>query len=232
MNENLKSLYLKYWDRMQASLSNNQLSNPLLLNIKDEGKYRNADIKVMIFGQETNSWEGDLGSKSIDDLMNTYADFFGNEKCYTYGGQFWNSNRHYIRTLKEKFPNKKIEVVWNNIVKFGKVNKPGAPTNSLVNLQKELFPVIKSEMEILQPDLVIFFTGPNYDKYITLEWEEVKFEKLANWNKKKLVKLKHYLLPEATYRTYHPNYLYRSGKAFYSEVRDTIFSNFTELKEI
>lgn len=69
MNKKLLNLYRRYWPEIVSSLEGNQLSNPLLLYINDEEKYKNADIKIMFFGQETNTWEGELGNKSIDELL-------------------------------------------------------------------------------------------------------------------------------------------------------------------
>ncbi|SIC23253.1 Uncharacterised protein [Mycobacteroides abscessus subsp. abscessus] len=67
---------------MLSSLEGNNLSNPLLLKINDEEQYQKADLKVMFLGQETNTWEGSLGSKSIEELLGTYSRFFGEGKCF------------------------------------------------------------------------------------------------------------------------------------------------------
>lgn len=151
---------------MIFTLQGKDLANPLLLHIKDEEKYKNADIKIMFFGQETNSWNGELGSKGMAELLNIYSDFLEN----TYSSQFWNAVGDYVNSIKELNPNKSVEFVWNNILKIGKENGKGKPKQDLVDLQKKVFPVIREEVEILSPDLIIFFTGPYYDKYIKKEW--------------------------------------------------------------
>ncbi|WNS73656.1 hypothetical protein RRV45_12070 [Bacillus sp. DTU_2020_1000418_1_SI_GHA_SEK_038] len=225
MNKNLLNLYSRHWSDMVSSLEGNQLSNPLLLYINDEDKYKYADIKIMFFGQETNTWEGELGNKSIDELLVTYSNFFGNGKCFKYGGPFWNTVKDYVNTIKQLNPDKSVECVWNNIIKIGKEKTKGAPDKSLVNIQKEKFPVIKEEIEILKPDLIIFFTGPNYDQYIKTEWRDLKINSVNSWETRKIALLKHELLPNNTIRTYHPNFMYMKGKQFYSNIKDSITTN-------
>lgn len=221
LNHRLFRLYEKYWDDMIGSLKDNELGNPLLLNFRDEEKYEKADIKIMFLGQETNSWEGGLGSKDINELMETYSEFLE----IRYGGQFWNAVRDYVRTIKDMNPNKSVEYVWNNIIKIGKEEGKGVPEQHLVNRQKEVFPVLREEIEIINPNLIIFFTGPYYDQYINKEWDELQFNEVNNSDKRQLAIVNHNLLPEITFRTYHPNYLYRRGKQFFGEIKDAIITN-------
>ena len=225
MNDRLLLLYQQYWDALISTPNRNRLSNPLLLYINDEEKYQNADLKIMFFGQETNMWEGELGDKRIDELLHTYSEFFGKGKCFSYGGQFWNAVRDYVHSIKQIAPDKSVEFVWNNLIKVGKADSKGKPEADLIEFQKKEFPVIKEEIEILKPDLIIFFTGPYYDSYFADEWYNAIFTDLHNWKKRELAAVKHELLPANTFRTYHPNYLYRKGKLYYSAVKNTMLSN-------
>ena len=224
MNNRLLLLYQEYWDALISAPNRNRLSNPLLLYLNDEEKYQNADLKIMFFGQETNTWEGELGGKSIEELLHTYSEFFGKGKCFSYGGQFWNAVRDYVRSIKQMAPDKSVEFVWNNLIKVGKADSKGKPGADLIEFQKKEFPVIKGEIEILKPDLIIFFTGPYYDQYIEAEWGNVTFTDIHNWKKRELAEISHELLPVNAFRTYHPNYLYRKGKVYYSGVREIILS--------
>jgi hypothetical protein len=221
LNNKLIKLYEKYWDHMLYSLQGKNLSNPLLIHIKDEEKYQKADIKIMFFGQETNSWYGELGSKSVKDLLHCYSDFLGS----TYSSQFWNAVRDYVSTIQDLNPNKSVEFVWNNILKIGKENSKGKPQQDLVELQKEVFPVIREEVEILKPDLIVFFTGPYYDTYIKKEWNGVVMNEASNYKIRQLAIMQHPSLPLNSYRIYHPNFLYRQGKEFYSNVKNTIITH-------
>jgi hypothetical protein len=225
LNQQLYDLYKKYWPAMLSSLEGNNLSNPLLLKISDEEKYQKADLKVMVFGQETNTWEGGLGTKSIDELLGTYARFFGGGKCFRYGGAFWNAVKDYSAGIREANPDRSVEFVWNNIIKLGKADSKGAPKKSLVYAQKEVFPVIKEELAILEPDLILFFTGPRYDQYLKAEWPDLTWHELTQEPARKLALLESESLRGQAFRTYHPNYIYRQGKPFYSAVKEAVIRN-------
>jgi hypothetical protein len=225
LNQQLYDLYKRYDPGMLTALEGNNLSNPLLLKINDEEQYQEADLKVMFFGQETNTWEGGLGSKSIEELLGTYSRFFCEGKCFRYGGPFWNTVKDYTGEIKEAFPDKRVEIVWNNLIKLGKESSKGTPKKSLVGIQKEVFPVIKEELAILKPDVVLFFTGPRYDQYLKAEWPDLTYHELTHEPARKLARLKGESLPVQAFRTYHPNYLYRTGKPFYNAVKKSIISS-------
>ncbi|MEN8702323.1 uracil-DNA glycosylase family protein [Bacillus infantis] len=225
LNQQLYDLYKRYDPGMLTALEGNNLSNPLLLKINGEKQYQEADLKVMFFGQETNTWEGRLGSKSIEELLGTYSRFFGEGKCFRYGGPFWNTVKDYTGEIKEAYPDKRVEIVWNNLIKLGKESSKGAPRKSLVDIQKKAFPVIKEELAILKPDVILFFTGPRYDQYIKAEWPDLTYHELAHEPAGKLARLKGGSLPVQAFRTYHPNYLYRAGKPFYNAVKKSIISS-------
>jgi hypothetical protein len=232
MNQQLYDLYEKYYPGMLSSLEGNNLSNPLLLTINNEEQYQNAGLKIMFVGQETNTWEGALGSKSIEELLGTYSRFFGGGRCFRYGGPFWNTVKDYVAGIEEANPDKSVGFVWNNIIKLGKENSKGAPGKSLIDMQKEAFPVIHGEMEILRPDVILFFTGPRYDPYIKAEWPGLTFHQLTQEPARKLAELKSDSMPGQAFRTYHPNYLYRAGKPFYNAVKKSIISSISDTAKV
>jgi hypothetical protein len=118
MNDKLKELYDSKWDKMVSTfapiLQDESIevkpANPLLLYIDDEEKYQNADIRVMIFGQETNSWYNERGA-TVEDVQDLYDGFFNDGDCWKYSGQFWNGISRFITLLKEKYPNKKVDTL-------------------------------------------------------------------------------------------------------------------------
>lgn len=125
MNNQLQNLYHSKWNELSSELQNilndekkeKKPTNPLLLKI-NERKYSNADIKIMIFGQETNDWEGDFNN-DIGHLLQEYDNFFNSQDSFSYGGQFWNGYSKFITLLQERFPNSIIESVWSNVIKIG-----------------------------------------------------------------------------------------------------------------
>ena len=56
-----------------------------------------------------------------------------------------------------------------------------------------------------------FINGPNFDHRIKSTFENVDFIEVDGFSTRELSQLKHNSLPEFTFRTYHPNYLRRSG---------------------
>ncbi len=229
MNSLLSELYRKHWNLMVQELKNQGLANPLLIYLKDEESYRNADLRVMIFGQETNGWEGELGQVKLEDLLVEYANFFGAGQCFVYGGHFWNAIKDFQKTIKELSGNKSVEFVWNDILKIGLNDNKGHPTSELISLQRKVFPVLTEEINILKPNAIIFFTGHNYDDYIRLEWADIVKTAIKDWDTRYLTKFNSKFLPENTFRTYHPYYLYLQGKQYYKEVKETICCNLLNL---
>lgn len=214
--KNLKSVYKTYWNQLKLSLNKYLSENsglhpthPLLINI-DEDTFRKADIRIMFFGQETNDWEGVWGGRTLDQLLSMYTDFFGTGYCFKYGGQFWNAISKYLQAVKDKYPGKTVSFVWNNLLKIGRANGKGAPPWTLIQIEQESFPVIQEELEILEPNIIIFFTGPYYDEYLKSKLHVTHFNQVINWSTWKLARVVSEKLPSRSFRTYHPNFLWRN----------------------
>jgi hypothetical protein len=187
----------------------NKATNPLLLKIDE--KYANANFKIMIFGQETNYWyseenEGEFYAK-IKPIFDLYKDFFLSKDCYSYGGQFWNGVSKFVQ-LAEKKINEEVGLVWNNVIKVGKCGK-GTPLKSIQEIQFKHFNIIQEEIKILKPDLLVFFSGPNYDCYIEKSFEKLEKISINGFLERQLCELKLSSFVPA-FRTYHSNYLWRN----------------------
>jgi hypothetical protein len=222
VKEQLFELYSSKWENycteIKPIIENDSYlvkpTNPLLLNPDTE--YENADIRVMIFGQETNDWEGIFNpyatsDKTINRLLDVYNGFYNLEGYKKHGGHFWNGFRLFKGILTEKYPNKKVSFLWNNIIKIGKANTMNCPPEYIYEVERNYFSVVCEEIEILKPHIVLFLTGPNYDKYIKDRLHLSEIVQFIQFDKKKIAKVE---LPNIDYgyRTYHPNYLYRQGK--------------------
>lgn len=197
-----------------------QPANPLLLSVPDEDAYRAADIRVMLFGQETNEWFGEFGSR-LDSLMNTYEGFFGNQigvyEGSRYPGSFWNALHEYVHAIGDT-TGLNVQFMWNNLLKVGQATSVGQPCEEIIDAVLEEFNVIPPEIEILAPDIVIFFTGPNYDSIIDRVFPDIRYTRVNNQkDPRQLSLLEASELPSLSFRTYHPNYLYRD-----SDLRDGI----------
>jgi len=237
INEQLKELYITKFSEgtpcfLQQLREKRRLDNkkerpayPLLLKINEEN-YHNADLRIMTFGQETNSWEHEVNSElipidqSIDFIEETVVTFmdhynrFLNDKLTKKGKKspFWNAHSKILKKLK----NSKVEIVWNNIYKIGNKSKNhNKPHSNIRQMENASFDVISKEIEILKPDVLIFFTGPNYEKRVNKKFQINKMiEVSSDISKSELAKffLENGIL---SYRTYHPNYLQRKKKMDY-----------------
>lgn len=202
----------------QESFNEKMPTNLLCINISDE--YTDADIKIMVFGQETNDWHGAYGGvKEAESLMEEYDTFFTSKKCFSYAGQFWNAVSQTKSAIEER-TGKSVGLLWNNIVKIGKEGDKGRPDSEVIAWQKPAMKFIINEIEIAKPDIVIFFTGPNYDDMLQTVFEDIKFVSGSGKSSRQLALVSSKYLPVNSVRTYHPGYLWRND--FYDYLNDIL----------
>lgn len=68
----------------------------------------------------------------------------------------------------ERFEKRNLEVdlIWNNINKIGRHHEKVGVNSQVKNIEIEKFNIISQELEILNPDFLVFFTGPYRDREI------------------------------------------------------------------
>lgn len=198
-----EDLCLKYEE------NKNQATNPLMLIINED--WEKADLKVMIFGQENNFRGGVCGNGGafcgkINEVIEIYNKFYLKDTMYSC--PFWNE----FRRIRSKIctNDKKVAVLWNNIVKIGRLGPGFNP--EIHQITKQYFNVIQDEITILQPDLLIFFTGPKYDERIHEALGEFLKIEIDGFSTKQMCNIEFKEYPEIrkSIRTYHPGYLYRN----------------------
>ena len=183
-------------------------ANPLLISPPEN--YESSKFKVMFFGQETNGWEGAFKeSDGVLPLLGVYDEFVNKGVCRSYGGHFWHAVLRFIAEFTKIDPS--TSFTWNNIVKIGKDWSKGTPPDSVIKWQENWFQVIREEVRILSPDVIIFFTGPNYDRFIENVFGPFTLEKIGDHSVRQLARVGSLSLPSTTFRTYHPNFLFRNG---------------------
>ncbi len=194
----LNKLYARYWDDISELRSQYPgLSAPLLIKIPT--RYLSQDTKLMIIGQQTQGW----GGESIEDALKSYEEFKFGE--YYYSSPFWNITRKVERALGVD----EYAITWSNLNRCDYNGR--RPPAGIENELRAFLPMLVSEIEILKPDIVIFFTGPYFDEHIKQAFNGARFEPAGNaFEERELSRIRHDLLPYHTYRTYHPNYLRRS----------------------
>lgn len=227
MNKKLFELYASRWDSLMNAYSkiyndNNLLlkpTNPLLIKVRNEEDYASADIRLMVFGQETNNWYE--RNNSIADVWEKYAEFFNAGRCYKKGGQFWNGVKRFEERISKKLPDKRIRLIWNNIVKIGKSNKKGLPPDYIYKLERKHFSVIEDEIRIIEPNFLMFFTGPFYDNKIEDNFGKINTVRVSPYSSRQVASFK--IGNISAIRTYHPNYLWRNNiDAYFDAIIDEI----------
>lgn len=221
MNDRLLQLYSQYWDGMIENIFYPQKSAYPYL-IQTTPLYQQATKRVMICGQETLGWvtreHPDPSVTTVKDVMNIYNHFVNKDcdgtqiKKTGYNSPYWNFQWRFMSQ------NPNVGFVVQNIVKIGKRSAAGCD-NTIYQLTKQYFPVWMKELEILEPDCIIFLTG-TYDERIREIAGNFKTERIPNINGvlDKLI-FDDKSMPVA-YRTNHPRYLQSNN--LYREMSQTI----------
>ena len=94
-------IYRDKWTSLSENLKKlapSKYANPFILSF-DNAKYESADIRVMIFGQETKGWLNKDGLlETVDEASLSYHSFFCLENFYKgYGrSSFWKAFRFLV----------------------------------------------------------------------------------------------------------------------------------------
>lgn len=210
-----------------------KLSCPLLLKIP-ENWYAN-EKRVLVVGQETLGWgfkKGDnpagaypelvkfqdfLSTKEgVPALTEWYAAFkYARHHPANYRSPFWQAYRQVRKAVGNQADGLDTTVLWTNLFRVAfketSVVKCGTPEEAKL-LHSVSAPVLRCEIEILNPTAVVFYTGPDYDPYLLGTFEGAKLTAIVGHPERELAAVSHPSLPAKTYRTYHPAYQNRSGK--------------------
>lgn len=222
MTKALHTLYSAHWcDYKEQVQSRVECAMPFLVVPTNE--YCASERKIMIVGQETDSWGGEVydfpEEQTPDNVMNVY-DRFVNRGGYN--SPYWD----FIREIKDTAPSNTNFVI-NNVVKIGKKSDVGCDDN-INTLTLQYFHLFQDELKILKPDMILFLTGPYYDHRIKAAFGEFKLDKvISELGTRKFAKIQFVdnEMPTA-YRCYHPAYLRRSRNfARYLEIISNIINS-------
>ena len=114
---------------------------PFLLWPKNNGNdWTNADLKVMIYGRETNGWDNpdsrerkmkpnwalnnsDDVRKEIDAIQNIYDGYFNFTTKQEQNNRFFNLGLYpIVESIKLALPSIKVSYLWNEISKIGRAS--------------------------------------------------------------------------------------------------------------
>ena len=209
INDQLRALYNHWWDLLVANgqaIDGPIPANPMMLSLDDEALLKSTKL-IMICGQETWGWD-DFGATVAHSMMK-YHRFFIDEEFYTgyRKSAFWKAFRFLQQGLRAAYRGQAVSFVWQNLSKLGRNDGKTGVTAEIRSLERNYFPVLAAELKILQPDVVVFLTGPNRDRDILFHFPDASFEQAgeeANLRKRAWVSSPS--LPRATLRLYHPSY--------------------------
>jgi hypothetical protein len=202
-------------------------SPPLLVFPHD--RWRSSSVKVLVIGQETLRWQyhpdevGDVGTPisnfyEFQQSDNGIAAMWNLYRWYALGRAFPNLNSPFwrgFRALNGAITGCEDSALWTNVFKVnvdGSVmrNCKAAEIQALCRVQRGL---LREEIAVLKPDIVVFFSGPKYDSTLRCEFPDVEFSQFTPRQPKRSVALiQADGLPSRTLRTYHPEYLQRSNQ--------------------
>lgn len=202
LNQRLESFYTNHISELSSLMHTFEgASCPHFLSVPDG--YPACPIRLLIVGQQTYGW-GDPKvfqcPRILQSLIQLYADF---NLGHNYNASpFWQASMTLQRLLNPSCPERNF--IWSNLVKIDQNRK--RPNRELEEKVCSLN-ILQSELSITRPDVVVFFTGPYYDERLKSTFSGINFVPVS----KMVATLIHPELPDLAFRTYHPNYLRRSG---------------------
>jgi hypothetical protein len=198
MREQLKTLYEQNEKRIADVLDRcpEGMEGPFYIYPVDA--YLSSELKVAFIGQETNGWTSD----ALDDQLQTYREFNLGEKYYS--SPFWNV----IRKLESALTGSTLNSCWLNLNRFDE--KTNRPSDAALQFLGNIDDILVDELRCVKPDISIWFTGPTYDNRLS-NLLGCQQSIIDGFDLRKLCRLESDQLVGLNIRTYHPNYLRRSG---------------------
>lgn len=205
---------IQRWSQLTSNITDT-LSSPFIACCFNE--FHDSIFKTILFGQETFGWEGysrnNTVTQNIEALLYNYNNFDLAENSPYKRTPFWQFHRHMVTALQESSYR---AIAWLNIYKTDAHGSVEWNTDLKTReaIRKWQAGVIEAELRAYQPGCVVFATGPYYDEALASSLEAIKFEPVADpfgWNEREFARVRHPLLPYASFRTYHPGYLRRRG---------------------
>jgi hypothetical protein len=179
------------------------LDGPHLMHCWDE-EYDASNKKILFIGKETNKWV-DEARNGIKASIVKYKEFSFAQKKQD-NTLIWKAIKEFNKIYNADRGDNCF--LWSNVCKYSDYKGKGINFDEHKNIIKELN-ILEKEIKIVEPDIIIFFSGPDYDKRIQTQFENnVGFKSVVkSIPVKELAKLEHPSFPPNTYRTYHPIYL-------------------------
>ena len=213
VNQKLLKLYESKWDivhKVCNAITNNDLWL-VFHTLCIPYNYEKMKYKILIVGQENNGWgltdDARLSMFETLDFLST-PNMHDNMPIFDFPYKFCKS----INNLEDIKASKKTYFAWVNLREFSFDEEPRTLLNEEAqSIIDNEFNILEEEIKIINPDIVLFLTGPNYDNYIINQLKGVEFKTVESYHIRQFAKVEHEALPKNSFRIYHPSYLRRSG---------------------
>ncbi|MGJ5819964.1 hypothetical protein [Paludibaculum fermentans] len=161
--------------------------------------YGGTGKRLLIVGQQTFGWSSDVDKRASDPiewLMDNY-DRFALGREY-WASPFWQAAHQLNEKLNPE--SSAASFLWSNLIK---VDQDGERPTQEVEEAVCALRLLPTEIEIVCPDVVVFFTGPRYDDRLRASFDLLRLVETD----KTFSRVIHPALPHHSYRTPHPKYL-------------------------
>jgi hypothetical protein len=215
INQQLEELYREKLKNIEPLFDfDHEIDGPIIMNAWED-EYMSSHIKILFVGQECDTWMGWTVDK-FEELRNKYIDF----KLSKNGNRtvFW-QYVYYVNSILNPSNKEGNNFLWTNVSKFCMWDGKSLDWTTHQATVKH-FNCLKDEIRILEPEVVLFFSGPFYDDRIKIQFDsQIIFEQLDNnIALRELAVLRNDNLPIHTYRTYHPRPMQSHFKTRHLEI--------------
>jgi hypothetical protein len=239
IQDQLNGIYMEYLDQlyenteMLDSIDKYELSSPLFLSVDtDRGNYVAGSLRMLFVGKETNGWfnpeERRLANLSsikskkeeyLQALVQHYRRFNLGYK------QRMSALWRFLDIVKGEFSQKvDLGFLWTNLIRHDYLCK-AMPFDLFQKIDFHSNQILRKEIEILKPDILIFLTGPSYDWYITHTFTHARIFAMHNskYSARQVAVVEGMPNVKHALRIYHPSYHDRLGAHFKREMSEIIF---------
>mgnify|MGYP007084593368 FL=1 len=170
--------------------------------------YEKMKYKILIVGQENNGYgyETEPKKSMLFTLDFQNGRYYDNAPFFSFPYSFCAS----INDCDNEKYSKKSYLAWVNLKEFSfETSSKKSLNEKAQNIIDNEYNILEEEIKIINPDIVLFLTGPNYDYYIKAQLNGVEFKTVENYGIRQFARVEHKSLPKNSFRIYHPVYLRR-----------------------
>lgn len=219
LQQELDILYLDYIDKIMnnqdisKAIYDEILSAPhfIDLNVSYSNNITENCKKILFVGKETNGWGNSLGKHLPFSPSFTKEDYLDElKKTYVkleHPSPFWTFIKDYlIPKFKTEYTN--VTFFTTNLSRHDETQEKIKTDKYFEVIHDNNNTIFRDELKILNPDCVIFLTGPDRDYLIEKTFTDIQFQDIDKWkiydNGNCFIRKVNSSLLKNAYRIYHP----------------------------